>query len=276
MNGRLFMGFVVAAAVVAVLAAAHGLSAQAPAAATISLPEPGQAKELYAGCNNISLTFPDGTPSQAVVQAVTPAGAVESMWRHNAVQNRFEGFSPQYPQVSDLLTVAFLDAVWFCMVEGAVQPPPPPPPAATATPTPTATVTPTATATSQPPPPGGGSWGATPVDLAVTDIFIKPDTTVWARITNNGPNNFNNVSLSFGCSMERHVISTGVQDASQTNGPGPIMVNLNVGQTQEFDTGFLSFDTTKWWYKVTCTLDITYNDTLPANNVYFEYFPPPP
>jgi hypothetical protein len=272
-----------ATAVVVALLASRGSPAQAQPVASVALPAPGAAKQLYPGCNNVSLTFPDGTTSQAVVQAVTPAGAVESMWRHNAAQNRFEGFSPQYPHVSDLLTVNFLDAVWFCMVAGPVQPPPPPPPppppGATATPTPTATATPTATPTSPPPPPGGGSWGAIPVDLAVTDIFIAPDTKVWARITNNGPNNFLNVSLTLECVMERHIVPTGVVDATQ-NLPMTITVNLNVGQTQEFDTGFQSFDTTapppQWWYKVTCTLQITYNDTVPANNVYFEYFPPPP
>ena len=280
MKPKLALALVVMVAAVVTLLGLRGPSAQAQPVASVALPAPGATKQLYPGCNNVSLTFPDGTPSQTVVQAVTPAGSVESMWRHNAAQNRFEGFSPQYPHVSDLLMVNFLDAVWFCMVAGPVQPPPlpptPPPPGATATPTPTASATPTATPTSPPPPPGGGSWGAIPVDLALTDIFIKPDTTVWARITNNGPNGFLNVPLSFGCSMERHVIATGVQDASQANGPGPITVNLNPGQTQEFDTGFQSFDTTKWWYKVTCTLQITYNDTVPANNVYFEYFPPPP
>jgi inhibitor of cysteine peptidase len=37
------------------------------------------------------------------------------MWRHDASQNRFVGFSPVAPQVSDLLTVNFLDAVWLCV-----------------------------------------------------------------------------------------------------------------------------------------------------------------
>jgi hypothetical protein len=381
------MGLAVAAVV---SLGAHGSPVQAQPVASIALPAPGVVKQLYPGCNNISLTFPDGTASQAVVQAVTPPGSVESMWRHNAVQNRFEGFSPQYPQVSDLLTVNFLDAVWFCMTTGAssggMPPPgptptvtpqggaqPPPPPGVTADVAPTdlypdnqpqgavwvritnngpdaltnnkidltvvetrssLTTPPTATslqgpateytlnltpgqsqdinlgaqidlsqygyqydvtvaakdftdtdtgndsyteafAATPPVPPGGGSWGATPVDLAITDLFIKPDTKVFARITNNGPSNFQNVGLLFGCSMERHVLTTGVKDASQSNAPGPITVNLNVGQTQEFDTGFQSFDTSKWWYKVTCTLQITYNDTLPTNNVYYEYFPSP-
>jgi inhibitor of cysteine peptidase len=49
------------------------------------------------------------------VEAVSPAGAVESMWRYDGSQNRFLGFSPAAPQASDLLTVNFLDAVWLCV-----------------------------------------------------------------------------------------------------------------------------------------------------------------
>ncbi len=86
-------------------------------------------QQLYPGCNNISLTFPDGTPSQTVVQAVTPAGTVETLWRFNGPLNKFEGFSPAFPQASDLMSVNFLDAVWFCMsaAPGATSPPLPSP-----------------------------------------------------------------------------------------------------------------------------------------------------
>jgi len=111
--------------IAAAFLAFRGSSAQAQPVASIALPAPGAAKQLYPACNNIALTFPDGTPSQTVIQAVTPAGAVETLWCHNAVLNKFEGFSPVYPQASDLLTVNFLDSVWLCMVEGpsATQPP---------------------------------------------------------------------------------------------------------------------------------------------------------
>jgi uncharacterized protein YodC (DUF2158 family) len=94
--------------------------------AQIPLPAPGTSKPLFPGCNAIALTFPDGTPRMTVVQAVTPSGAVEAMWRHDAAQNRFEGFSPAAPQASDLLTVNFLDAVWVCVTAQAVAPTPAP------------------------------------------------------------------------------------------------------------------------------------------------------
>jgi hypothetical protein len=124
----------IAIAVVAALLAVHGTSARAQPVASITLPAPGATKQLYPGCNNISLTFPDGTTSQTVVQAVTPAGSVQAMWRHNAALNRFEGFSPAAPQASDLLSVDFLDSVWLCVTAAPSPVPTPPPPTVTRVP----------------------------------------------------------------------------------------------------------------------------------------------
>ena len=121
MKGKLALGFLGVSTVVVALLAAHGSAVEAQPVASIALPQPSGTVQLYPGCNNIALTFPEGTASQMVVQAVTPAGAVQSMWRHNAAQNRFEGFSPAAPQASDLLTVNALDAVWLCVA--AIAPP---------------------------------------------------------------------------------------------------------------------------------------------------------
>ena len=115
MRKTLLIGVVVVLTAGVALLAVAGSRAQAQAVASITLPDPGGIEQLYEGCNNITLTFPDGTTSQTVVQAVSPAGAAESMWRHDASQNRFVGFSPAAPQASDLLTVNFLDAVWLCV-----------------------------------------------------------------------------------------------------------------------------------------------------------------
>jgi inhibitor of cysteine peptidase len=87
--------------------------------AAIALPAPGSRVDLYEGCNNVALTFPDGTAIETVVAAVTPAGAVDAVWRHDAALGRFEGFNPRYPAVSDLRTVDFLDAVWLCVAAPA-------------------------------------------------------------------------------------------------------------------------------------------------------------
>ena len=396
MKSRLTLAVVVMVAAVVTVLSLRGQSAQAQPVASIALPAPGAAKQLYPGCNNVSLTVPDGTASQAVVQAVTPAGAVQSMWRHNAVQNRFEGFSPQYPQVSDLLTVNFLDAVWFCMTTGAApggtppatptatptppggtqppQPPQPPQPGVTADVSPTdlypdnqpqgstwvritnngpdaltnhkvdvtvvetrssLTVPPTAQSAQgpaveytlnlapgqtqdinlgwqfdlsqydyqyvvsvsakdftdpttsndsyteafptvpPPPPPGGGSWGITTADLAVTDIFVKANPEVWYRITDNGPDSLSNSSINQTCTMVRTPWGTQTPDGTQTTA-GPITITVSPGQTQEFNTGFQSFVTTQWKYKVTCSISVGFKDTNLTNNTYFEYFPPPP
>jgi len=127
---RLIMAAVGLALVVALLVY-DGTLVRAQPVASIALPPPRGTVQLYPGCNNIALSFPDGTASQTVVQAVTPAGAVLAMWRHNAALSKFEGFSPAAPQASDLLTVNLWDAVWLC-VGGT-----PPPAATTATPLPT-------------------------------------------------------------------------------------------------------------------------------------------
>ena len=151
----------VLAATVATLLAAHVSSVHAQPVARIALPRPRGTVPLYPGCNNIALSFPDGTDSQTVVQAVTPAGMVEAMWRHDAALNKFEGFSPPAPQASDLLTVNLWDAVWLCIGRAPLGPTPTPTPApALTSPTPTPMLT----------------WTPTPAaqlvaDLAVTDIF---------------------------------------------------------------------------------------------------------
>jgi len=136
---------VVGVAVVVAALLLHGNPlVRAQPVASIALPPPRGTVQLYSGCNNIALTFSDSTTSQTVVQAVTPAGMVQAMWRHNAAANRFEGFSPAAPQASDLLTVNLWDAVWLCV--GGVPPPAPPmPPPAAPTATPIPPPAPTAT-----------------------------------------------------------------------------------------------------------------------------------
>jgi len=115
-------------ALVAMLAA-NWSSVRAQPVATITLPAPGGTEQLNAGCNNVSLTFPDGTASQTVVQSVTPAGALEAMWRYDATMKAWEGYSPTAPPAaSDLLTVDFLDSVWLCVRGPAEGPSPTPEP----------------------------------------------------------------------------------------------------------------------------------------------------
>ena len=89
----------------------------APVQFTIGEPAPGEGVRLFAGCNNVSLTWPSGTPTSEVAAAVSPSGALVAVWRYDVAQGRFLGFAPQFPQASDLTTVNGLDAVFICTRE---------------------------------------------------------------------------------------------------------------------------------------------------------------
>ena len=267
MKTRLSIGLIAVAAVVAAFLAAHGPLVRAQPVASIALPSPGSTEQLYPTCNNISLTFPDGTSCQTVVQAVTPAGAVETLWRFNPSQNRFEGYSPDYPQASDLQSVYFLDAVWLCIHGAPATGPQPAPTLTPASPPP------------PPPPPPGVTPTATPIpipsltaDLAVTHLFAtaSPAGDVRARITNNGPGTLTNVNVQLSCTAGVNPWGGGIPSG---HGAGfPITVSLTPGQTGEFGTG-ISIDTSHGWYDVTCTVQPSFSDPNPGNNSYSRTFP---
>jgi len=120
------LGITAIALALVVVLAAYGPSVRAQPVASIALPDPGDTEQLNPGCNNISLTFPDGTASDTVAQAVTPAGALQAMWRYDAALKTWEGYSPAAPPAaSDLLTVGFLDSVWLCVAGGPSAAPTP-------------------------------------------------------------------------------------------------------------------------------------------------------
>ena len=115
--------------VVAELATPGQRPAASPAQFTITQTPPtstpaqpagrGEQILLYPGCNNVSSTWPDGTPTPTVAGATTPPGVVVAAWRYDAQQGRFLGFSPQFSQASDLMTVNRLDAIFICVRESA-------------------------------------------------------------------------------------------------------------------------------------------------------------
>ena len=73
--------------VAALLAVVTGLPvAHAQPVASITLPEPGGAKELYAGCNAVALTFPNGTSSQTVGNAVSPVESLQAMLQYGPAE----------------------------------------------------------------------------------------------------------------------------------------------------------------------------------------------
>lgn len=259
-------GLVAVAAAFVALLALRGSPARAQPVATIALPAPGSAQQLYSGCNNIALTFPNATPSQTVVQAVTPAGTVETLWRFNGALNKWEGFSPAFPQASDLMSVNFLDAVWLCMTTGV--PPggqqPPPALAATPTPTPPAQVIPPA------------PLPVTAADIVPTDLYPdnQPVGAMWVRITNNGPDTLTNNKVAITLSQSRSTFGNPPVVDGYTSPASEYTLNLAPGQTQTINLG-AQIDTSHYRYDFTVTAAaVDFTDPNTGNDTYKESVEP--
>jgi hypothetical protein len=111
---------------------------------------------LLTGCNPIVVTYADNMPSVFIAGAVFPEWILQVIWKHDPAWGRWQGYSPRFPQVSDLGQTDFLDAISICASGpgGFARPLPgiTPTPASPATPAATLTPTdPTATPTSLPP-----------------------------------------------------------------------------------------------------------------------------
>jgi len=140
--------FLLAILAVALLAGAGGAVAQPDQGQPPIVPPPMRVVDLVVGCNNVALTYPDGTPVGVVVGSISPQGAMYAIWRLNATPPTpgagptYEGFAPAAPQASDLQGVNFLEAVFLCVsvpaaiTMPAVQPWPYPIPMPQATPGP--------------------------------------------------------------------------------------------------------------------------------------------
>ncbi len=70
---------------------------------------------LVSGCTNVTLTWPAGTPAERIAGAVTPSSALIAIWRLTNATGTFAGYTPRFPQASDLATVNRLDAAFVCM-----------------------------------------------------------------------------------------------------------------------------------------------------------------
>ena len=186
-------------AALVVLLAGHWSSGRAEPAASITLPPPGATKDLYPGCNNMVVTFSDGTSSEAVIDAVSPPGTVETMWRYDAAQQRWVGFFPAAPTASDLLTVNFLNAIWLCLVGG--------PP----------TATPTAT------PPAGQTATATPVAATSTAVAGQTATATSVATTPT--------ATAVRTAIATSVVTTPTTPAGQTATPTPGAASSAVAPT---------------------------------------------
>ncbi len=100
-----------------------------------TLPAGLMAVPLTKGCNNVVLTYPNGSPIAELYHNAIPATApggdvstrtpiVDAMWRYDNRTQRFLGWSPLPNAPNDLTTVNRLDAVFVCIREAGrlVQP----------------------------------------------------------------------------------------------------------------------------------------------------------
>jgi hypothetical protein len=71
--------------------------------------------DLTAGCTNLVLTWPDGTPIGAVVAALSSNGLLNAIWWLDAATRQFRGFSPAPGAPNDLTTVNRLQTVFICL-----------------------------------------------------------------------------------------------------------------------------------------------------------------
>ena len=100
----------VLAVLLAVLVLAHRRPHDAAA-------QPTDTVTLVAGCTNVTLTWPAGTSLSTVAAAITPAGALLSIFRFDAQSGRFRGFSPMAPAFANDYTMvtSALEPVFVCM-----------------------------------------------------------------------------------------------------------------------------------------------------------------
>jgi hypothetical protein len=77
------------------------------------LPPGYEAVELAAGCNPVANTYPDATPIGTIAAAVGPAGNLNALWQFES--GIWLGYSPAYPEVSDLTMSDLLDVVFMCV-----------------------------------------------------------------------------------------------------------------------------------------------------------------
>lgn len=112
-------------------------------------------------------------------------------------------------------------------------------------------------------------------DLAVTDLYPdhQPVGTLWARITNHGPNTLSGANVQLVCSGDRTHWSSCATD-NLGNLTVPLSLNIAPGQTLAFNTA-IGLDTATYWYGVNCTVQTSFTDANPTNNLYREIIPPP-
>ena len=91
------------------------LSRMSPVRFTTATVAPVEMIALAEGCNNVVLTWPNGTSPATVAAAVTPRTALSAIWRLDSATSRFRAWSPLPSAPNDLTSFNRLDAVFICM-----------------------------------------------------------------------------------------------------------------------------------------------------------------
>jgi hypothetical protein len=88
---------------------------------TIATARLTEAVALSAGCSNLVLSWPTGTPLAAVAAALSPSQALRAIFKLDAATGRYRGYSPSAPAfANDYMTIdAPLDAVFVCVNQAA-------------------------------------------------------------------------------------------------------------------------------------------------------------
>jgi len=90
-----------------------GPAPNTPTPAPTPPPESADVVDLTAACNPVTTTYPDGTTVQTLTAATSPAGILDAMWKFEG--GVWSGYSPEFPQASDLAVTQFLDVVFLCV-----------------------------------------------------------------------------------------------------------------------------------------------------------------
>jgi parallel beta-helix repeat protein len=77
---------------------------------------PSESVTLVGGtCSPVISTYPDGTAVTTIGGAVSPAGILISIWQFIPGSGDWLGYSPQFPQASDLTAVDRLEVIFICV-----------------------------------------------------------------------------------------------------------------------------------------------------------------
>jgi hypothetical protein len=90
-----------------------GGATETPTPAATATPGGVETLPLIAGCNPVAWTGSDNTPIATIAGAVSPPGILVALWEFEA--GVWLGYSPQFPDVSDLTEKDRLDVVFVCV-----------------------------------------------------------------------------------------------------------------------------------------------------------------